>query len=196
VKKLATLGSTIFFFSATLAYATSINFEQFTDSELLTNQVPGLTFSNTTVLTAGISLNELEFPPHSGQNVASDNGGPIRITFATPIFSFSGFFTYTTTITLTGLSATNNVLASTASQYSANYIGSGVAGASPNEFLQISSTSGVSQIDILGDPAGGSFVMDDITFTSATPEPATLILGAGGTALLVLRSKRFPKIPS
>jgi hypothetical protein len=47
------------------ARATTIDFEGFPDSTIVTTQYPGLTFSNTIILTSGISLNEFEFPPHS-----------------------------------------------------------------------------------------------------------------------------------
>lgn len=40
-----------------LADTIFIDFESFTDGDVLTNQIPGLTFTNAAVLTAGISLN-------------------------------------------------------------------------------------------------------------------------------------------
>jgi hypothetical protein len=68
----------------------TINFDGSPDSTILTNQYPCATFSNAIILTAGISLNEFEFPPHSGTNVASDHGGPMSISFVTPTHSFGG----------------------------------------------------------------------------------------------------------
>src|SRR5882672_6224065 len=67
-----------------LAYSDTVvlDFEGFSDSDFLTTQIPGLTFSNAMVLTASISLNEFDFPPHSGSNVIFDAGGPIGISFA------------------------------------------------------------------------------------------------------------------
>ncbi|MGH9614348.1 MAG: hypothetical protein ACRD4P_14840 [Bryobacteraceae bacterium] len=44
-----------------------INFEGFSDGDILANQIPGLNFTNVQVATAGISLNEFDFPPRSGQ---------------------------------------------------------------------------------------------------------------------------------
>src|ERR1700722_13497991 len=82
------------FLAASPAKATLIDFEGLPDSTVVTNQYAGLLFSNAVILTAGFSLNEFEFPPHSGVNVLSDNGGPISITFDGPVLSFSGFFTY------------------------------------------------------------------------------------------------------
>ena len=163
---------------------TVINFEQFNDSEILTTQIPGLTFTNTTILTAGISLDEFEFPPHSGSNVASDNGGPITITFSSLVSFFDGYFTYAEPLTLDGFGSANNLLASVNSQFSSNLALSGDPGSSPNEFLQISSPAGFTQVTITGDPNGGSFVMDDISFGSV-PEPGSYALLLLGTAALV-----------
>lgn len=171
----------------------TIDFEGFPDSTVLTNQYPGLTFQNAIILTAGISLNEFEFPPHSGVNVASDNGGPISITFAAPILSFSGYFTYAELLTLDAFGTGNTLLASATSLFSNNEALSGDPGSNPNEFLQVGFASGISSVTITGDPAGGSFVMDDVTYTptaSSVPEPSSIVLFLAGIAgLLILRRK-------
>jgi hypothetical protein len=170
---------------------TIVNFEQFNDSAIVTTQIPGLTFTNTIILTAGISLDEFEFPPHSGSNVASDNGGPITITFNSPVSLFNGYFTYAEPLTLDGFGSANNLLASANSQFSSNLALSGDPGSSPNEFLQISSPSGFAEVTITGDPNGGSFVMDDISFQSAVPEPGPCeLLIAGALALSVVSIRR------
>src|SRR5258707_9878441 len=101
---------TLILLSQDLARADTVflNFESLVDSDIVTNQFSGLTFQNTIVLTSGTSLNEFEFPPHSGSNVVSDNNGPITIVFASPIVSFSGYFTYAEPLALTGFDALNN----------------------------------------------------------------------------------------
>jgi hypothetical protein len=57
---------------------------------------------------------------------------------------------------------------------------SGDPGSSPNEFLSVSFASSISSVTITGDPAGGSFVMDDATLatadTESVPEPTTFSL--------------------
>jgi len=58
-----------------LASSIVITFGSLTDSELLTTQFPALVFSNAIALTAGISLNEIDFPPHSAVSVVGDDGG-------------------------------------------------------------------------------------------------------------------------
>jgi hypothetical protein len=55
---------------AASAGSITLDFEGFPDSTILSTQYSGLTFTNAIILTAGISLNEFEFPPHSGVNVA------------------------------------------------------------------------------------------------------------------------------
>src|SRR5437867_13378164 len=74
------------------AQAITSDFEDFLDSTPLTTQVSGLTFSKATVITAGISLNESAFPPHSGTDVVFDAGGQLRIDFNTPQASVGWFF--------------------------------------------------------------------------------------------------------
>jgi hypothetical protein len=167
-----------------VADTVTVNFEGFPDSTILTNQYPGLTFSNAIVLTAGISLNEFEFPPHSGSNVGSYNNGPISIAFSAPILTFSGYFTYLEPLTLDAFNASNTEVDSAASAFSNNLAClagppcPGDPGSSPNEFIELGFADGISSITIMGDPLGGSFTMDDVTYTSAVPEsnPRSTIL--------------------
>src|ERR1035437_846057 len=92
------------------ADADLLDFESLTSLEVVTTQFPGLTFSNTITLTAGISLNELDFPPRSGVNVVSDDGGPISILFSTPMLSFSGYFTYIVPLSLEAFDSSDTSL--------------------------------------------------------------------------------------
>jgi len=170
--------------------ATVIDFERFNDGDILTSQIPGLTFTNTIILSAGISLNEFEFPPYSGSNVASDNGGPITIDFASPITNFSGYFTYLEPLAVTAFDASNIQVAYAASFFSSNDALFGDPGCTPSEFLQVSFAAGIASVIIEADPNGSSFVMDDLSYTSAVPEPSSLFLSLAGVAsLLALRRK-------
>jgi hypothetical protein len=198
VQKISTVLSLLFsaalvFFPHQLLKAdiSTIDFEAFPDGTSITTQFPGLTFTNTTVITAGIGLNELEFPPHSGINVAFDDSGPISIAFASPISSFSGYFTYVEPLTLAAFGATNDQVATVTSLFSSNDALFGDPGSSPNEFLQMSSLIGISSVTITGDPGGSSFVLDDISYTAQTPEPSylALILVGFATILLIRRKK-------
>lgn len=151
---------------------TVLTFEGFPDSTILTTQYPNVAFTNAIILTAGISLNEFEFPPHSGANVASDNGGAMSISFSTPVQSFAGYFTYAEQLTIDAYGAGNTLLASVTSPYSNNEALSGVPGSTPDQLLRVSG-SGIVRVSITGDPAGGSFVIDDATYGTAVPEPAS-----------------------
>lgn len=187
---------------AALGNATTVtlDFKGFPDTTILTTQYPGVTFSNAIILTAGISLNEFEFPPHSGVNVVSDNGGPMFIMFSTPVASFGGYFTYAEMLTIHAYGNSNKLLASTMSPFSNNEALAGDPGSSPNEYLLVSSAAGISDVTITGDPLGGSFVLDDATYVTpqiSTPEPSYLpMLGLlfalwGGTVSLRRRSRQL-----
>jgi hypothetical protein len=185
---LAPAGFLLLLFPTALRAGTiTLDFEGFPDSTSLTNQYPGVTFTDAIILTAGISLNEFEFPPYSGVNVASDNNGPMTLTFAGTITSFSGYFTYAEPLTVDAFGATNNLVASATSAFSNNEALSGDTGSSPNEFIQVSFAGGIDSVTITGDPAGSSFTIDNATYTTgggSVPEPATFLLLLGGLAIL------------
>jgi hypothetical protein len=173
--------------------AATIDFEGLAEGTSVTTQYPGLTFMNATVITAGISLNEFEFPPHSGTNVAFDDGGSIAIVFASPVQSFSGYFTYAEPLTIAGFNSLNVQVSSITSAFSNNEALSGDPGSSPNEFLKLSFASGISSITTTGDPAGGSFVMDDLTVASTSvPEPGSAFLLLSGLAGILAICRRLP----
>ncbi|MBN8451204.1 MAG: PEP-CTERM sorting domain-containing protein [Candidatus Accumulibacter sp.] len=204
MKTRISLDAAVFLCAAALASANasavSIDFETLADGVAVTNQFAGagLTFSNAISLKAGISLNELEFPPHSGSVVVSDDGGPMTLLFASPVTKVSAFFTYAKPLTLTAWDAFGAFLGSTPSAFSANFTSSGVSGSAPNEFLELVlasgiSTSGISKLTVTGDAGGGSFVLDDLVFTPTAvpiPEPGTAALMAIAVAGLLAR-RRF-----
>jgi hypothetical protein len=171
----------------------TINFEALAEFDPVGATFPGLTFLNATVLTAGASLNELELPPHSGSNVVFDDGGPMSINFATPVFSFGGFFTYLTPLTLTAFDTNNNVLGSVTSLFASNSGLSGDADSSPNELLEFISISGIGSVLMASELTGGSFVLDDARYNTApspVPEPGTLSLFLLGGGVALLRRRR------
>ena len=168
--------------------AAVVDFESFADGDSLTNQVLGMTFSNATVLSAGISLNEFEFPPHSGSNVVVDTGGTLVIDFSAPVDAVGGYFTYASQLTFSAYDMGFNLISSSLSAFSQNYVSSGNLS---NEFWGVSGLGGISRIVIAGDPAGYSFVLDDLTITqtpvvSSVPEPETWLMLLVGLAAMTL----------
>lgn len=187
-------------YSATLfADPLSIDFEGLADGTSITNQFPGVAFSDATAISAGASLNEADFPPHSGISVAFDDGGPMVLTFLTPALSFDGFFTYNLVsnplLTIAAFDESNSALPVVSSSFISNTVSSGNP---PNEELATSFGGGISRIVITGDPGGGSFVVDDVTINFApvtTPEPSSIFLLSTGLAMACLmraiRQRRF-----
>jgi hypothetical protein len=189
MKRLALLLFVSYFLSASQIRAdslpTAIDFENLSDSTVIgaSYAADGVIFSNAVVATAGISLNDADFPPHSGVNVAIDGFGPITLTFTTPISSFSAFFTYASGLTLTAFNSADQAVASAQSLLRDNFVSSGNI---PNELIQLNSVGGIDRVTIAGDPNGGSFAFDDVTFiqTSSTPLPEPTTLSLLVTALL------------
>jgi len=167
----------LFAASPLLHAQTSINFDALNDGDSVTTQFSGLTFSNAQALTAGFSLNNLDFPAHSGPNAISDTSGPITITFSTAISAFSGYFTHAKPITVTALDGAGNQLATTSS--SKNNAALSGDGSAPNELLSLTGTS-IAKIVITADPNGNSLVADDLSYT--IPAPPTGGGGGGGGA--------------
>ena len=180
----AALVIAVFLANPLLAAPLVIDFESFAEGDSITTQVPGVVITNATVLMAGSLLNEFEAPPHSGQNVAFDDGGPLSFVFATPVLSFGAFLTYFEPVTLEAFDSSDNLLGFVSSAFFSNAALSGDLGSAPNEFLQFAFPSGISSVRISGNPDGGSFVLDDATIElQAIPEPATLsLLALGGVA--------------
>lgn len=157
-------------------------FDGFPDSTALTGQFAGLSFSHATVINAGATLNDAEFPPRSGDGVVVDDGGAISITFAAPVFSVGGYFTYVSGLSLSAFDGASNLLGTRNSLFATNLLASGDPGSSPNEMLSFASAGGlIARVVITGDAAGTSFVLDDLTVDvgNTVPEPQTLLLALG-----------------
>lgn len=146
----------------------------------------GVTFDHAVVLGAGLSLNEVEFPPSSGSNVASDDGAPITGVFGTPASFLSGRFTYTVPITIRGYDASHVEVLSVTSAFLSNTASSGNP---PNELLSLSFPAGIHSFRIEGDPLGGSFALDDFTFTTVPEASSAAAAGMALAAFAVFRRR-------
>ncbi|SBT05662.1 exported hypothetical protein [Candidatus Accumulibacter aalborgensis] len=196
------LGAAAFLCAAALtsasASATTIGFESLADLDPVTTQFSpsGVTFANTIALKAGLSLNDGEFPPHSGSVVISDDGGPMTMLFSTPVTQVGVFFTYALPLTLTAWDVLDHVVGSLPSAFANNTAASGDPGSLPNEWLQLAFASGIAKLTVEGDALGSSFVLDDLSFTPTglpAPEPGTSVLMAIGLTSL-LAGRRFKRL--
>jgi hypothetical protein len=167
-----------------------IDFEALLEGDAVNGLVgPDISFSQATVVTAGSLLNDVDFPPKSGANVAFDDGGPLRLDFATPLVSFSGFFTYAVPLTLEFFDSASNSLGTVASALADNTVGSG----GPANELLSGAFAGAAFLLITGNPLGGSFVVDDVSIETAAvvaPEPSTMLLIGAGLAA-AFRFRRY-----
>lgn len=175
------------------ALATPVDFEGYSDLHPFTNEIAGLTFANASVLTAGISLNEFEYPPRSGTNVVFDDGGSLAIEFAMPVTSILAYLSYASRVTLDVYDAGSNLVGTTTSLFMNNLALSGDSGSSPNEALSVLIAGGFSRAVFTGDVASGSFTLDDLTYSTRSngvPEPSTLVLALLGLVALFPRRQR------
>jgi len=178
--------------ASTKAAVTVVDFEGLTDFSSLTNEIPGLIFSNATVLSQLGSLNWPSFPPVSGDVVISNApGATLSVDFAAPVSLVGGYFTYLGgPLTLSFYGSGNVLLGTVPSTYSENFVFSGNP---PNEYLQFSSSVGITRMDAaVASNTEFSFTMDNLTY-SAVPEPASamvnLILGGTGIGLTLRRRR-------
>lgn len=159
-----------------MAYAAPIDFDNFNDSSTLSNELPGIAFSGGIVLTAGVGLNEFDYPPHSGSNVLLAYNGKLEIAFATPVEQFSGYFTHPETVTFSGFNPSQAML------FSFTLPGSNVGASAMTAYA----FQGLAFLTIES-ATGTAFAMDDFDITpgAALPLPGTFSLAAM-TGLLAL----------
>jgi len=125
--------------AATIVY----DFDTFDDNTALTGQYAGLTFAQSTVLKAGQSLNELVFPPHSADNVLSDDGGPITVVFSTLVFGVGGYFTYLSGLAVAFYDVSNVLLGALSGAFTSNYADSApILAAPPTNFSSLPARQG------------------------------------------------------
>ncbi len=173
--------------AATSSGAIVITFDGLADSELVTSQFSGVTFTGASVLTQGVSLSPV-YPPVSPSNTVFDITGQMTIALGPSVVDAGGFFTYNTPLTLQYFGGGGALLATLTSSFSQNFTGTGNP---PNEFIQFTSPLGIHSMTIIGNPSGNSFTMDNLTYStgSAVPEPGSTISVLAAFAIPLLRRR-------
>ncbi len=170
----------------------TLDFDTLDDGTALSSQFPGVTFANAVVLTAGLSLNEFDFPPASGPNVIADVGGPITIWFSRPVVEFGGAFTYIEPVTIAAYGVGDLLLDTAISTWSVNTALGGVPGSAPNEQLRVAAP-GIVRVYITGNDLGASFTADNL-FAAEVPEPGTGLLLCGALLCCLCSRKILGKV--
>lgn len=209
------LGALLLISAPASAATITLDFDSFADLEELgtvSTAVGDVTFTGSTVLhafAAGGSLFEDDFPPRSGTGVATNlvvdqsagvaTYGSVSLSFASPIYSFLGYFTYSSPLEFL-FTLGNGGTATVSSQYENNL---GLDFLNPtNEEIQFVSAFGIIGVTIsTGLPphpfySEATFALDDLTLsndfptTAPVPEPGTLILLGTGAATAYIRRRR------
>lgn len=170
----------IMILSSVTASATLLDFESLADLDPVTTQYSsqGIEFDNAIALTSGFSLNEFDFPPHSGTVAIGDNGiSPLQIRFLQPSKDISGWFTYGAQLTISAYDSLNGLLGIV------NSLGTNNLGSSTLINIGLNNVSRLSFVN----STVGSFIIDDLNFAKIEtlppspgpgmiPEPPTLML--------------------
>lgn len=162
------------------ADATTIGFDDLAARSSVGEQYAGLLFERAQVLEVG-DINEFEFPPRSGRQVAATTGEYIRITFLTLVTDFSVHFTYRAPLYIDIFDRDGHLIGSARSSFDNNTALSGDAGSSPNEQFSTFRRAGIGSVLITDHASARSFVLDDLEASQRSlPEPAMLPLLALG----------------
>ena len=201
INSFLSISALLFCFAAhSSAAVITINFDGVADLSDASSlySADGVNISSGFILVSGAfggSLNELEFPPRSGEGVFLNDSDTTTLTFLNPITSFEAFFTYGGPITINFYDSSDSLLTTILSGFSTNVALSGDPGSSPNEQLIATGLASATRAEILATSA--DFTLDDLTFEivetpggSEVPEPATLSLAGGTLALLLYRFKK------
>jgi hypothetical protein len=167
------------------ANAALIDFESLGIDEFVTDQfaAQGILFGNAVTLVAGISLNEIDFPPSSGTNVISGlEFGPLMATLPLGASHVSLQLTTGVPAAVRFFDALDALLGE--SLVSEN-LGS-------NTLVSFDSLTPISSVSIGDEMFGSAFFLtvDDFETAAQAPEPSLLLLMAAGLLPIAVRAAR------
>jgi hypothetical protein len=171
-----------------------IDFEDLPDSTPVTDQYSalGITFSGGVAAESGITLFELECPPHSGSKALLIDAGPLTISFSSPVHEFGTYISYAAPLSLTFYDQQGDQIGTWSSLFSSNFGLSGDSGSSPNELFTFRTTVGLSSVVFHISPDGNSYVLDDVSASSVPEASPLLFVVAGILSIYILtQSKRL-----
>lgn len=157
--------------------ATVVDFEDLGDQMSVGSYyaTEGLYFENAIALTAGFSLDEIDYPPHSGDIVVGENNAAIDIVFDKIVNSISAYFTYGDGLIITAYDALGNQIDSSYILTGNNLGSSSLVALSFNE---------VHRLGIAGNTPN-TFIMDDLSFTPVSDAGGTFSILAGVCMVLL-----------
>lgn len=164
------------------AHAALVDFESFNDGDLIVSEVPGVVVSGGTVLSAGIGLNELDFPPSSGFNVLAALSGPLTFNFGVAVTA-SAFLVSAEQVSVSAFDALGALLDTFDAPFASNL--------GAPQWVDFS-RPGASRYALA---SAQPFVIDDLNFNAAPfgiPEPSSLALCVATLAALARTARRRP----
>jgi PEP-CTERM motif-containing protein len=185
LKKFRLVGYLLLISAGVTAGATTINFEQYADGTQITNQYPGVTFSNALELTANPmtgTLDPVAFPPHSGVGVITnlapsgvddplfgqpnDPNAMLGISFGSSQKAVSFYYAAQSNITVNLFDSSNDLVDSLVATGGLTFPQGIATGTSV--LLSINSVTAFSSL-LITDGSGiqNGFVIDDLTYGAA-----------------------------
>lgn len=152
------------------ASANLIDFDNLEDFAVATSGISGVDIEGLVALSAGLSLNEFQFPPRSGSIAATNESSEVIFVFGPRIFSFSAYFSYVEPFQLFAYGVNGENLGIFPSAKNSHFADGDSLVNFIHEEIKIFAEEPISKIIISSDSTY-SYVVDDVTFSHVTQVP-------------------------